>query len=275
MPIEYRNHYGVSLLDDLHNYFPDILYRPEQFQTLASVFQYIQLQIQTHFNLFDLGRREFIQSNPPNLQNPPISPRINRHRVIPPEIETEIRISPLQNLDYSFDTISNLFTLVNQIQRTPSRGQNLPRTQEDVVVHATPELIATATVERTLDEDLEELCTICQDHMVSGELVRKLNVCEHEFHRSCIDNWLLQRSVYCPTCRYDIRSSERSVQVPVETPPIQTPPIQTPPIQTPPIQTPPIQTQLRAQDIPSFTDGEVRDIVRNALFGSFGSRRFF
>ena len=250
MPIEYRSHYGVSLLDDLHNYFPDILYRPEQFQTVASVLQYVQLQTQVHFNLFDLGRREFIQSNP---QSPLMNPRVNRRRFIPTEIETEIHVSPLQTFDTSFDRVSNIFTMVNQLQ------QNLSRTQEDVVVHATPELIATATVERTLDENLEELCTICQDHMISGELVRKLSTCEHEFHRSCIDNWLLQRSVYCPTCRCDIRSSE----IPVVS------------VTEPVVETPPIQSPVRSQDAPSFTDGEVRDIVRNALFGSFGSGRFF
>ena len=252
MPIEYRSHYGVSLLDDLHNYFPDLLYRAEQFQTVGSVFQYVQHQTQTHFNLFDLGRREFLQSNP---QIQPMTPRVNRRRFIPTEIETEIHVSPLQTIDTSFDRISNIFTMVNQLQQNP------PRTQEDVVVHATPELIASTTVERTLDENSEELCTICQDHMVSGELVRKLSICEHEFHRSCIDNWLLQRSVYCPTCRYDIRSSERpvaAVEAAVEVPVVETPPIQSP-----------------VRSAPSFTDGEVRDIVRNALFGSFGSGRFF
>ena len=36
-------------------------------------------------------------------------------------------------------------------------------------------------------------------------MIRTLTACSHEFHISCIDNWLLNRSVICPTCRHDIR----------------------------------------------------------------------
>ncbi len=81
---------------------------------------------------------------------------------------------------------------------------------EDVIVHASQTMIDGASTEQTLTEDLDTICTICQDRMRQGELTRKLTACNHDFHRSCIDNWLLTRSVRCPTCRHDIREPRQS-----------------------------------------------------------------
>lgn len=47
-------------------------------------------------------------------------------------------------------------------------------------------------------------CAICQDRITTGQQTRKLNHCNHTFHRSCIDPWL-STHVTCPTCRHDIR----------------------------------------------------------------------
>lgn len=49
--------YGVQLLDDLHAYFPDILYEPERFDSVQDLLGYIQEQAQEHFNLYNRGRR--------------------------------------------------------------------------------------------------------------------------------------------------------------------------------------------------------------------------
>lgn len=45
-------------------------------------------------------------------------------------------------------------------------------------------------------------CAICQDAISSGAC--RIRHCQHEFHRSCLTNWL-SMSVRCPVCRYDIR----------------------------------------------------------------------
>jgi len=50
--------------------------------------------------------------------------------------------------------------------------------------------------------------------MRQGEIIRKLNTCQHEFHKECIDNWLLRRSVLCPVCRHDIRNSGDTTPIP-------------------------------------------------------------
>ena len=58
----------------------------------------------------------------------------------------------------------------------------------------------------------DEICPVCQEHECfehPNEPWRKLNHCEHKFHKFCIDNWLT-RSPYCPVCRDDIRAASHS-----------------------------------------------------------------
>ncbi len=40
-------------------------------------------------------------------------------------------------------------------------------------------------------------CSVCTEAFVEGEKLRKLP-CDHLFHPSCIDPWLLERAVTCP-----------------------------------------------------------------------------
>ena len=53
----YTSIFGVGLLDDLHNYFPDLLYSPRRFSSTQDVLQYVQDQTRSRFNLLDYGRR--------------------------------------------------------------------------------------------------------------------------------------------------------------------------------------------------------------------------
>jgi hypothetical protein len=48
------------------------------------------------------------------------------------------------------------------------------------------------------------VCTICQDTVVPTDLCRRLNACQHVYHKGCIDEWFT-RSVICPSCRHDVR----------------------------------------------------------------------
>jgi hypothetical protein len=57
-----------------------------------------------------------------------------------------------------------------------------------------------------LIDGIVDMCAICQDSITANESCRLLVPCRHRFHRVCIDQWF-QRSVFCPTCRHDIRDS--------------------------------------------------------------------
>lgn len=206
----YQTIYGSVLLDDIHNYFPELLYRSDRFRTLPQVFAYVHRQIDANFNLAARGRR-FYQESAVQMQPQGHStyfvptPMVVQPTMPNQSVRVDLDVEPLTSL-------AELTAVLPLIQRLISPGittQMRPR-QEDVVVHASNEVIQRASTERTLEHDSEEFCAICQDEMHTGELVRRITVCNHEFHRSCIDNWLLNRSVRCPTCRFDVRETGRT-----------------------------------------------------------------
>lgn len=54
------------------------------------------------------------------------------------------------------------------------------------------------------ETQMEEECPICLYEMKPGDMVRQLGSCGHNFHRSCIDLWLL-RHAECPLCKRQVR----------------------------------------------------------------------
>lgn len=53
---------------------------------------------------------------------------------------------------------------------------------------------------KTLDEDLNEKCSICMMDMKKGEKYSKLP-CSHGFHTDCVMHWLKEYNYKCPVCR--------------------------------------------------------------------------
>ena len=203
MSDRYERVYEVGLLDDLHNYFPALLYRPNNFQTVADVLGYVRDRTTQRFNLFDYGRRQYENTVPMQQQN-----GYQQNTYVP-------QSSPVEEVRVEFTNSASLLPLLRSLGGLRNRYANT--TYEDVIVHASQTIIDRASTELTLSYDLDTICTICQDRMRQGELIRTLNVCHHGFHKSCIDNWLLNRSVICPTCRHDIREPRRSNPSPMLT----------------------------------------------------------
>lgn len=50
------------------------------------------------------------------------------------------------------------------------------------------------------DKNKESSCTICMDDFNDNEIIRTM-VCNHVFHRMCIDKWLTKEDFKCPVCR--------------------------------------------------------------------------
>lgn len=204
----YERVYDVGLLDDLHNYFPQLLYRSERFGTVQDVLRYIQESTQRRFNLFDYGRRQYEETIPRNthMQTPVRAQSPQRAWHWPQQANPAW---PQQaNAAVEADFIPILQTFINMPPRI-GRTNGMNSLFQDVVVHASQEIIDRGSAVSTLDEDIDDNCPICQDSMRQGELIRKLNVCNHQFHKACVDNWFLNDSVLCPTCRHDIRQPTR------------------------------------------------------------------
>jgi hypothetical protein len=221
----YERVYDVGLLDDLHNYFPGLLYEPDRFRTVSDVLNYIRQNTSRRFNLFDYGARQHLQQQqntrapsttvPQNTfmrQTPVVNrwtPPVTQPNHLEFDLTNAVDIALLAPLLRSLDRIVGTEPappppmLHTPIQRVG--GNRFAGLFQDIVVHASQELIDSASSVRTLLMDLEESCSICQDRMRQGENIRRLNACQHEFHGACVDNWFLQRSVVCPVCRHDIR----------------------------------------------------------------------
>ena len=210
MADNYENVYGVGLLDDLHNYFPRILYNPQQFQTVPDLLAYVQQTTRTRFNLFDNGLRQYATSAAQQQQRTTYAQAAahahahaqQQHATVQQHTTHSMAMDPV-----SASLLPLLRSLiVPRVMRVPLNTAF----SDPVIVHASQEIIEARSTQQTLEEDTEDICAICQDTMREGELVRKITVCSHQFHRSCIDNWLLNSSVLCPTCRHDIREPARA-----------------------------------------------------------------
>lgn len=206
MADNYENVYGVGLLDDLHNYFPRILYNPQQFQTVPDLLAYVQQTTRTRFNLFDNGLRQYATSVQQQQQQQ------QRTTYAQAAAHAHAQHATVQQHTTAMDPVSaSLLPLLRSI--IVPRVMRVPLNtafSDPVIVHASQEIIEARSTQQTLEEDTEDICAICQDTMREGELVRKITVCSHQFHRSCIDNWLLNSSVLCPSCRHDIREPARA-----------------------------------------------------------------
>ena len=202
MSSNYERIYDVALLDDLHNFFPSLLYQPASFRTVQDVLGYVRERTSQRFNLYDYGRRQFERNHTSVLfpssaayYMPPQQQRMPAEPVLPEEVIS---------VDFTASLLPLLESL-RQARTATAATAAAATTYDDVIVHASQTMVNHASTEETLEQDLDTNCAICQDRMRQGELVRKLTVCEHIFHKSCIDLWLLHRSVRCPTCRHDIR----------------------------------------------------------------------
>jgi hypothetical protein len=72
---QYETLYGVSLLDDLHNYFPALLYDSSRFRSVQDLLHYIQTATRNRFDLFSFGQRAYLNSHlPPAASTDTVAP---------------------------------------------------------------------------------------------------------------------------------------------------------------------------------------------------------
>lgn len=224
----YEVYYNSYLLDEIHNYFPAILYEPSIFHSVTDLMNYIQYQMRMRFDLFSAAQRTYQPSQyswGSRPRWPPAGPQaaaVPPPRYIPPMTPVTTRDNTVDELTVTMETMGGLgslggllglggggggdaadaTTLLNQLFRMPLT-RSPPADMEPVVVRPTAAEIDAGTTIEILDAE-EEICAICQDTMEAGSQARNINACDHRFHVTCIDTWF-QRNVRCPVCRYDVR----------------------------------------------------------------------
>lgn len=220
----YETLYGVGLLDDLHNYFPALLYDSSRFHSVPSVLGYIQNQTRNRFDLFSYGSREYVSRHTP--QQAPAQSPLQRSGVMvvdeshtatpqPRVIQTVLRTTFDDEEDDEEDggvgstqqALTRALLSLIQVSGRPITT-NMDQFLQPVVIRPTEQQIAMNTTVGRLVSDTEHSCAICQDSLTEDQEGRKLNACGHWFHRGCIDTWL-SGNVHCPVCRHDIREPQR------------------------------------------------------------------
>ena len=222
--MNYQRVYDIHLLDDLHNYFPAVLYEPERFHSVGQLLSYVRTQTRSHFDIFSRESRNHMNTvSPPGSRRPPIivtRPLSTRAAAIPPlsaetyseYIHTHTQPVQVRYADTGRDLIQELINpQVNNIESLIQEALRavfppIPQNLEPVVVAPTAGQIAAATVIQTVTAE-NEMCPICQDSVAVGTNVRHLTACGHRFHTGCIDTWFT-RNVHCPVCRHDIREAD-------------------------------------------------------------------
>ncbi|KXS15647.1 hypothetical protein M427DRAFT_32084 [Gonapodya prolifera JEL478] len=96
------------------------------------------------------------------------------------------KTGPAQSHRQSVISIDRATTLSRADSRPVSRGSNMSRS-----------------------------CAVCLEEYAKKDTIRTLP-CQHEFHKKCIDRWLLGISATCPLCKLDVLESLGIVPLPAE-----------------------------------------------------------
>ena len=206
----YETLYGVGLLDDIHNYYPAVLYDPTRFHSVGALLHYFQMQTRERFDLFTFGQRAYLatqlaaepeveMTDVSGVRTPPLRPRLS---YAPYPIYRTVRMVSDDDLEGGDISARNLLTTL--LGALGGGGGLAPPNFEDVEVAPTAEQITLATTRMHVDESM--VCSVCQDTITVEDDVRRINHCEHSFHVGCIDTWFV-RNVHCPVCRHDIRET--------------------------------------------------------------------
>lgn len=232
--------YGFSLLDEIHNFFPELLYDDTLFNSesmswmrfrVNRLFPNVYVRQHNMYNMYSASQRmnEYVQwhhNHIPRVQPPP-APRRNpsstavpffsRNNTAPPPptepFITPIDISGVRTPPHSLHN-NRVLSFIYDI-RDPAVDNaaanllnlfNLAAFQDVSVAPSSVQIEEASTVRLQEDISSETNCSICMEHNATNgsQDWRELN-CGHVFHRQCIDTWLSSH-VQCPNCRRDVRT---------------------------------------------------------------------
>lgn len=216
-----ENEYGIGLLDDLHNFFPDILYNRGRFHNVQDLLHYIgdvarqyTPAIYEERPVLDIPSSDEEASSTSNRRpreeeeedGDGANPRpATRMRIITTTTQTIINPSSLLSHLMQPTHMRERFNIDNLLS-SALLMESIPSSFFDPIpIVPTEEQIENSShVEIFRDEHREQVCSICQEQYKESDLIRTLLHCDHPFHASCIDLWLCG-SAHCPLCRHDIR----------------------------------------------------------------------
>ena len=206
------NIYSIQFLNDLHNHFPEVLYNPGRFRNVQDLLDYVRGVADV--NPYTRGLNQYNSRHThsrPTVRRPvetvgPVTPPLTP--IVPSVTATRINLpqSGINNI-----LSSMLGGAFGDLLEIPLSGGGALHSflDQPVVVRPTNEQIERGSTRYVATQNLDEVCTICQDTIETSQEVRNLTHCNHSFHVNCIDTWF-HSNVRCPTCRHDIRENSTS-----------------------------------------------------------------
>lgn len=167
--------------------------------------------INTSADRSTIGQPQNVQSSslslPRNLSSSSLPRQNSYSNLIPSEIQSVLQtIIPNLNapvttraVENNNNTPANSIIMVYEDLTSQQQSSGLNLTEIHQVSHL---------VLNEKEEENEELktCSICQQSIDWDVIIRKINICNHEYHVNCIDQWLVDHNT-CPTCRRELNSS--------------------------------------------------------------------
>jgi len=211
------NPYTISLLNDLHHFFPELLYRPERFQTVQDVLRYAierAAESESYERIREAYRGQGEESKAPEFESVGSSASASASSesiasllgFLSPRTPLFQRSAHRTRIAFPLSSEGSLasFLLGSGSVSGSGSASGLESLFQSVVVRPTAEHLERNTHLCVLEETGDVNCSVCQDPMEAGQEIRTLLVCCHSFHRTCVDRWF-QEHVTCPTCRHDVR----------------------------------------------------------------------
>ena len=244
-PTRYEHTYGIQLVDDLHNLFPEVLYDDRLFASsllvpfvqrrVSTLFPQEYTQKRTHYRLFQQERRrtDLVHDEmnmppppPPASVQPP--PAIRTPHVVRSGRSTTVRVPLATSIGAIGDVFDfglgsglggglggSLESLLGGISGLVGVNGVFRQNTDNlspVPVVPTAQEVREATLVTSIEPARETVCAVCQDHTPPQDASadwRIIRHCNHRFHKDCIDRWFEQKT-FCPVCRYDIRDGHES-----------------------------------------------------------------
>ena len=206
----YDELYGIRTLDDIHNYFPALLYDQSQFTNVQDVFRYFNRQISVHCNPYNRGLQEYSRNHIVNPSNAIPSRATNRTARYTETIDITPMFTQVLNGQNTNTLNPNigapatagtafLAEYILGMLQSPAGG--IPSAP---IIPTQGQIDAATTLRAAMAADEDAECSVCQTNYTEGQSLRTITECEHMFHQSCIDPWFARNS-QCPNCRHDIR----------------------------------------------------------------------
>ena len=219
--------YSISLLNELHEHFPDLLYRPSRFRNVGDLLNYVIGVAQR--NPHTIAQEEYDRQHPrvPDVINPTISVSVGGSVARAPISDVEfnrmvyglsdphileqpvvfpVRPNRVASVRRSTDPIMSFIGDLLGGSSSGLAGGLQSFLDQTVIIRPTPEQIDSHTTLSRSYQAQDDNCAICQDPIEMGQMMRIIGHCTHRFHQECIDTWF-ESHVTCPTCRHDIRES--------------------------------------------------------------------